>query len=73
MEERERMVAAIERAGKTVWETCWREQWFQNCEEAIHKLCATVNGHLMHDLAVGIDHKNLRCIEYFRKGMSHLW
>ena len=43
-------------------------KWFEGCDPVIAKVSATVNGPLMEKLASAASHKDIGCIEFFRKG-----
>ena len=69
IEERERMIRAIEQADAKMRGTGWRDQWFCGSDPIITSLSGEVNGQLMEDLAAGIGFPVMECVEYFRTGV----
>ena len=69
VDERERMVAAIETADRWIRESGKSEAWLADSPAEIKKLCANVNGSLFYMLAEATNYPDLAAIDFLRKGM----
>jgi len=68
MEEREAIISSIEADAKMMWASGACEKWFGVCDAEVREVAATVNGPLMHELALRAEHCDVACVDFFRQG-----
>ena len=70
---REHVISSLECAGKEMWSNGTCSRWLSNADADVAKVSATVNGTMLEDLCKSVGYEDIDCIDFFRKGMLHIF
>ena len=68
MQERERVVAALESRGAQLWKEGKVDEWFKGCDPRVRRVAQTVNAPLLLELARECNYHDTEVVEKFRSG-----
>lgn len=66
--EREDMICALEKANAAMWQSGRASEWYRDCHPDVVEVSKTVNGQLMHDLAIAMKYIDTAAVQLFRTG-----
>ena len=71
-QKREEMISKIEHFAVKAWSSGHVSRWMADCDVAVSRVCAGVNGPTLEALAKAVHHPDLECIDFFRRGAPFL-